>query len=83
MEWRNGNLHFWFHLTFEYIIGSLTVFMAVVWDSYTLIYLTILRVHTDILKDHVQKPRTNPLLSEIENCEELVGCIREHQLILK
>lgn len=82
-NWRNGNLHFWFNLAFEYIIGSLTVFMAVVWDSYTLIYVTIFRAHIDILKDHVQKLRTNPLVSETENYDELVGCITKHQLILK
>lgn len=59
------------------------MFMAVVWDSYTLIYVTIFRAHIDILKDHVQKLRTNPLVSETENYDELVGCITKHQLILK
>lgn len=82
-NWRNGGLHFWFHLAFEYIIGSVTVFMAVVWDTYTIIYVTIFRAHIDILKEHVQKLRTNPLVSETEHYDDLVRCITQHQLILK
>lgn len=82
-NWRNGNLHFYLQLALEYICGSMTVLIDLVWDSYTLIYITIFRAHIDILKEHIKKLRTDPLKTESENYDELVHCIGEHKLILE
>lgn len=82
-NWRNGNLHFYSHLALEYVCGSMTVLLDLVWDSYTLIYVTIFRAHIDILKEHIKKLRTDPLKTESENYDELVWCIKEHKLILE
>lgn len=82
-DWRNGKLQFWFHLVLEYVCGSMTVIIDLVWDTHTLIYVTIFRAHLNILKDHIRKLRIDPRKTESDNYDELVGCIKEHKLILE
>lgn len=82
-NWRSGKFHFWMHLIIEYICGSMGVCTVLVWDSYTVIYVTIFRAHIDILKDHIRNLQTDPLKTESENYDELISSIKEHKLILE
>jgi len=82
-DWQDGTGQFWIHSIIEYVLLSVAVMEALVWDTYAIVFITIFRAHVDILKDHIRNLRSDPTKSEAENYEDLVGCIIDHKLILK
>ncbi|XP_023033827.2 odorant receptor 42b-like [Drosophila willistoni] len=52
-------------------------------DVFNIIYCLMLRAHIEILRQRVNKLRTNPEDSEKKNYDELVECITQHKIILE
>nr|XP_032289604.1 odorant receptor 59b-like [Drosophila virilis] len=53
------------------------------WDTYPLIFLVMMRAHIDVLRNRIRNLRTDPHKTEAENYDELVCSIMDHKLILK
>lgn len=53
---------FYANSIWEYIFGSIVVTIALIEDSYTIIFIKISRAHIDILKERIEK-RSSPLNS--------------------
>ncbi|KAH8417706.1 hypothetical protein KR222_004506, partial [Zaprionus bogoriensis] len=82
-DWRDGVSLFWLQSMLEICIMSMAVMMGLILDTYTLVFIIILRAHLDILKDHIRKLCVDSLKTEAEHYEDLVGCIVYHRGILR
>lgn len=82
-SWRQGVDYVLQQTILEFIMANFCVALQVVWDAYALVFIIIIRAHIANLKDHLMNLRTDTLKTETENYEELIGCIREHKLILQ
>lgn len=82
-DWRNGRVLMWIQSILENTIMSMTVIIALVLDTYTIIFITIFRAHFNVLKDRIRNLRSDPLKTEADNYEDLVGCISYHKGILR
>ncbi|XP_034484441.1 odorant receptor 59b-like [Drosophila innubila] len=83
VNWQDGIGQYWIHSLIEYVLLSIALMEALVWDTYALVFITIFRAHVDILKDHIQHLRNDPNKTEADNYEDLVACIIDHKLILE
>ncbi|KAH8417524.1 hypothetical protein KR222_001416 [Zaprionus bogoriensis] len=81
-DWRYSRTNFWLQYLYEFIFGGIAVFQAVLEDGYAILFVLIFRGHIELLKDHLRDLRADPLKTEAENYEDLLGCIIDHKLIL-
>lgn len=82
-DWRDSRILMWMQSILENFIMSMAVLIALVLDTYTLIFVTIFRAHFNVLKDRIRNLRSDPLKTEADNYEDLVGCILYHKGILR
>lgn len=82
-SWRKGADYVLKQTILEFILATFCVSLEVVWDAYALVFVIIIRAHIDNLKNHLIYLRADLLKTESENYDELIGCIREHKLILQ
>ncbi|EDW34949.1 GL20054 [Drosophila persimilis] len=82
IDWRDGRGNLWLASTLEYVVMSGAVLQDQLSDTYPLVYTLILRVHLDMLRERIQRLRTDEAMSEAENYEELVNCILDHKIII-
>ncbi|EDW75925.1 uncharacterized protein Dwil_GK14943 [Drosophila willistoni] len=76
-------LFFWIAALMEYFLMSMTVLADQCADVYPIAYMGVMRTHMNFLKQRITRLRTNPELSEDENYQELVKCIKDHQIIME
>ncbi|EDW59091.1 uncharacterized protein Dvir_GJ10682 [Drosophila virilis] len=81
LDWHKSTRNLWIQAIFEYIIMSFAVMTDQLADTYLLVFLIIIRGHFDVLKDHVRNLRMDPDMSEQDNYEEIVNCIKDHKKI--
>ncbi|XP_017844702.1 odorant receptor 59b [Drosophila busckii] len=81
-DWRIGKLEFWTQALLEETTMSFAAVQNLVSDTYTLLFLIIMRTHYGLLKGHVERLRRDLSKTESENYDDLVSCILEHKLIL-
>lgn len=82
-DWHKERSFFYAQSIWEYITGSIRVTMALIENSYTIIFIMIFRGHINILEEHIRGLCSDPLKSNGDNYEDLVGCIVKHKLILQ
>lgn len=82
-DWRDSRILMWMQSILENFIMSMAVLIGLVLDTYTLIFVTIFRAHFNVLKDRIRNLRSDPLKTEADNYEDLVGCILYHKAILR
>ncbi|XP_033165816.1 odorant receptor 98a-like [Drosophila mauritiana] len=81
VDWRESRSNFWKAILNETLLMLFSVSQTLLTDIYALIYGFMLRAHINLLKDRVEKLCTNPERKDEENQEDLVECIKDHQLI--
>lgn len=82
IDWEASKLDFWLSAILEYNWMSGIVMLDQIADVYPVIYFLILRTHITVLKERLQRLRTDPAMSEEENNTELIKCIEDHHLII-
>lgn len=82
-DWRNGRVLMWIQSILENVIMTMAVLIGLVLDTYTIIFITMFRAHFNVLKDRIRNLRSDPLKTEADNYEDLVGCILYHKGILR
>ncbi|XP_032292274.1 odorant receptor 59b [Drosophila virilis] len=82
-DWRSSAINFWMQSILEQIFVTLSVLTVLIWDTYPLIFVFMMRAHIKLLREHILNLRTDPLKTETENYDELTRCIRDHKLILQ
>lgn len=82
-DWRKGMLSLWSQSFLEFMAIFLMASVILIMDTYPIMFLNIFRAHLDVLKNHIQGLRTDPLKTEAENYDELVDCISYHMSILQ
>ncbi|ALC47475.1 maker232 [Drosophila busckii] len=81
-NWRDSILTLWIQSTVEYILMSFAGMHNLLSDTYGVVFLLIFRKHAELLKDHVNRLRTDTTKTEQQNYEDLISCISEHRLIV-
>ncbi|EDW98459.1 uncharacterized protein Dyak_GE23764 [Drosophila yakuba] len=81
VDWRESRQNFWKSILNEMLLMMFSVSQALLTDFYPLIYGFMLRAHIQLLKQRVEKLCSNPEKNDEENQEDLVECIKDHQLI--
>lgn len=74
-DWRDSRFLLWMQSMIENFIMGMAVTVGIVLDTYTLIFVTMFRAHFKVLKERIRILRSDPLKSEADNYEDLVGCI--------
>ncbi|ALC41695.1 Or22a [Drosophila busckii] len=83
VDWHNGLLSLWAHCILEYIVVMFPVLQDLLADTFALMFLTMIRAHFEVLKDHVRNLRLDPSKTEQYNYEQLVDCVLAHKLLLR
>ncbi|XP_016995485.3 odorant receptor 98a-like [Drosophila takahashii] len=81
VDWHESIKSFWKALLHETLLMLFSVSQTLLTDIYPLIYGLMLRTHLNLLRRRVDKLCTDPEKNDEENQEDLVNCIRDHQLI--
>ncbi|XP_032294331.1 odorant receptor 42b [Drosophila virilis] len=82
-DWQTSTRNFWLAGLMEYFWMTIAVMQDLMADVYPVIYFLILRAHIGLLKQRLQRLRTDPTMSEEQNYEELIKCIDDHRVILE
>ncbi|XP_034654603.1 putative odorant receptor 59c [Drosophila subobscura] len=82
VDWRQGTRQLWLASLFEYFVIGIAVTQEMLSDTYPIVYLSMFRAHLAILKDRMAQLRCNPELSEQQNYQQLVDCIKDYRTIL-
>ncbi|KAH8311010.1 hypothetical protein KR044_003843, partial [Drosophila immigrans] len=82
VNWRDGTWELWLASCIEFAEVLVIVFYHHATDIYPVIYSTTIRLHMDLLRQRVQRLRSDDTKSEAETYADLVGCIKDHKLIL-
>ncbi|KAH8388518.1 hypothetical protein KR093_008470, partial [Drosophila rubida] len=83
VNWRDGKWQLWIASIIEFTEVLIVVCYHHATDIYPVIYGTTIRLHVDLLRQRVQRLRSDDTKSEEENYAELVACIKDHKLILE
>ncbi|XP_001361035.3 putative odorant receptor 59c [Drosophila pseudoobscura] len=83
VDWRQGTRQLWEASLLEYIVINIGICQELLSDSYPIVFLSIFRGHLAILKDRIKNLRCNPELSENENYQQLVDCIKDYRTIVQ
>lgn len=81
INWRNGSCSFWVSAVLESIPMMALLFLVHLNDCYPVLFGMIIRVHLELVKKRIQSLRSDPIKSDEEDVNDLVGCIKDHQLI--
>ncbi|KAH8263434.1 hypothetical protein KR044_009112 [Drosophila immigrans] len=83
IDWEASNFDFWLASFVEYIWMCGAVMQDQIADVYPIIYFLTLRTHLEMLKERLNRLRTDPTMTEDENYKELINCIVDHRLIIE
>ncbi|XP_022226273.2 putative odorant receptor 59c [Drosophila obscura] len=83
IDWRQGTLQLWEASILEYFIIGINVTQELLSDTYPIVFLSIFRGHLAILKDRIANLRCSPELTEKENYQQLVDCIKDYRTIVQ
>ncbi|KAH8377984.1 hypothetical protein KR093_008379 [Drosophila rubida] len=83
IDWEASNFNFWLASFVEYVWMSSAVLQDQIADVYPIIYFLTLRTHLVMLKERLQRLRSDPQMSEDDNYAELINCIVDHRLIIE
>uniref|UniRef100_A0A1A9VWT8 Odorant receptor n=1 Tax=Glossina austeni TaxID=7395 RepID=A0A1A9VWT8_GLOAU len=83
INWRNSLLEFVIQGLVEFASMNLICLHQTVYDSYSGIYLYIIRIHIQILNERVKRLGSNLKNNEKQSYEELIQSILDHKLILR
>uniref|UniRef100_A0A1A9X571 Odorant receptor n=1 Tax=Glossina brevipalpis TaxID=37001 RepID=A0A1A9X571_9MUSC len=83
IDWRKSQLEFVIQGLIEFASMNLICLHQTVYDSYSGIYLYIIRMHIQILNERLARMGSDPQKNEDQHYEELIQCILDHKLILR
>lgn len=83
IDWRESTKNLWITATIDSVLLMPLVFCGIIVDCMPFIFGITVREHLKLLIKRVQKLRENPEVTEQQNFEELVLCIKDHKLILE
>lgn len=83
VDYRTSTRNLWIAATSEYIIGSGAIYADEITDLYPVLFSLTLRTHLKLLAKRIETLRTDPELTEEQNYEQLVNCVKDHQLLLQ
>ncbi|XP_060649084.1 odorant receptor 42b-like [Drosophila nasuta] len=83
IDWKASDFNFWLAAFVEYVWMSGAVMQDQIADLYPIIYFLTLRTHLLMLKQRLERLRTDPRMNEDENYAELIKCIIDHRLIIE
>lgn len=83
IDYRTSTKNLWIASTFEFIIGTGSIYADEMTDLYPVIFGLTLRTHLKLLAERVKDLRSDPKLTEEQNYELLVKCIKDHKLMLE
>ncbi|EDW03766.1 odorant receptor 42b [Drosophila grimshawi] len=82
IDWEASYVHFWLAAIFEYVWMTGVVLQNQMSDVYPIVHFLMIRTHINLLKERLERLRSDPTVSEQNNYVELTKCIEDHQLIL-
>ncbi|TDG45995.1 hypothetical protein AWZ03_007595 [Drosophila navojoa] len=83
IDYRASTKNLWIAATTEYIIASGAIYSDEMTDLYPVLFGITLRTHLQLLAKRVEILRTDPKLTEEQHYEQLVNCVKDHQLMLQ
>ncbi|XP_030385894.1 odorant receptor 42b-like [Scaptodrosophila lebanonensis] len=83
IKWRRSKLELYAASWLEYVIMLFTGTQNLITDTYPLMYGILLRTHINLLKQRVEKLRTEQNDSNEKHYEDLIDCISDHKLIIE
>ncbi|XP_030079652.1 odorant receptor 42b-like [Drosophila hydei] len=83
VDWRDGTRSLWIASILEYFLQVFAIYATLALDATPLIFGLTVRAYIKWLHVRVERLRTQTDMTEEENYEELVLCIKDHKLILE
>ncbi|KAH8363508.1 hypothetical protein KR084_011050 [Drosophila pseudotakahashii] len=81
VDWQESRSSLWKAVLHETLLMLFSVSQTLLTDIYPLLYGLMLRTHLNLLRRRIAKLCTDPEKNDEENQEDLVNCIKDHQLI--
>ncbi|XP_030241843.1 odorant receptor 42b-like isoform X4 [Drosophila navojoa] len=82
VDWHKDTLSLWIAAFCDYLLQIFAVHVFIGSDSMLLIFGSTMRSYTQWLKDRIEELRNNPEMTEDENYQQLVQCIKDHKLLV-
>ncbi|XP_037812190.1 odorant receptor 7a-like [Lucilia sericata] len=82
-DWKTSTMTFALQSFFEYVIMNAVCLHQVIVDSYSVVYIYVIRTHMQILVERVRSLGTDPKTSNDKHYEELLLCVKDHQELLR
>ncbi|XP_015022167.2 odorant receptor 42b [Drosophila mojavensis] len=82
VDWRDGTRSLWIASILEYFLQVFAIYATLALDATPLIFGLTVRAYIKWLHVRVERLRMQTDMTEDENYEELVLCIKDHKLIL-
>ncbi|XP_023176557.1 odorant receptor 42b-like [Drosophila hydei] len=83
VDWHENTLSLWIAALCEYFLQIFAIHAFMVMDATPLIFGLTVRSYTKWLIERVERLRNDPKMNEDQNYQELVLCIKDHQLIVE
>lgn len=83
IDWRQNTKNLWIVSTIEYLVVLQAVCCNIIVDCFPFLFGMTVRGHIKLVIQRVEALRMNTDISEEDNFEKLVGCIKDHKLILE
>lgn len=82
-DWQNSRLIYWTVLCCALLSYACIAFEDLLGDLVRIIYILIIPGHLYVLGERVSRIGYDQFKSNRENYEELIGCVRTHQMIIR
>ncbi|XP_036224582.2 odorant receptor 43b-like [Bactrocera oleae] len=84
VDWiQQPTIHFWLHFLIEVIYIYFLLTIQCMSDLYPVVYIKAVRTHITLLTERVSRLGENPNLTDEDNYQELIDCVRTHQELLQ
>lgn len=83
IDWHQSTKNLWIASTIEYLVVLQAVSYNIIVDCFPFLFGMTVRGHIKLVIQRVEVLRMNPNISEHDNFEQLVLCIKDHKLILE